>query len=109
MTTEDFYWRYATIEPSVVYNRICLGPASVFAGKIYGWDKPQGMYPFSYPQNTSPIFDSNFDKTKIKYCSKTDKHGFNWYCTEEDAKSFLCTYYPEIFKEKSINLTYESV
>jgi hypothetical protein len=108
MTTEPFYWRYATINPNVEkYNDSCLGPYSLYNGKIFGWEKPNGIYPSLYPKNASPIFDSNFDKTKIKYCSEQDKHGFNWYCTEEDAKNFLCNYYPEIFKEKSINIKYE--
>ncbi len=109
MSTEDFYWRYATIEPSVVYNKTCLGPTSVMNGKIYAWQKLQGISPFSYPENVSAIFDSNFDKTIIKYTSSVDKHGFYWYCTEEDAKSFLYNYYPEIFKEKNINIIYKYV
>jgi hypothetical protein len=109
MTTEDFYWRYATINPNVKYNDSCLGPYALYICdcKIVGWEKPNGIYPGLYPKNASPIFDSNFDKTKIKYCSEKDKHGFKWYCTEEDAKNFLCNYYPEIFKEKSINIKYE--
>lgn len=97
MTTEDFTWRHATIEPSIIYNNMCIGPYELYNGKIYGWTNPGGMEPFSYPKNTSAIFDSNFDKTKIKYCSSMDKYGFVWYCTEEDAKKFLQNYYPEIF------------
>jgi hypothetical protein len=98
---EDFYWRHATIVPSVVYNKTCLGPATFLDGKIYGWDNPGGMYPFSYPKNAAAIFDSNFNKENIKYYSTVDKHGFTWYCTEEDAKSFLYNYYPEIYNEKN--------
>ena len=106
MSTEDFYWRHATIEKSVIYNRTCIGPATILDGKIYGWDKPQGMEPFSFPKHTSAIFSSNFDKKSIKYCSSVDKHGFYWYCTEEEAKNFLEQFYPTIFNQTISNTSY---
>jgi hypothetical protein len=94
-----FYWRHATIAPDVEYPNVKFFPLDIYNGCIVSWQSPNGLYPFSYPKNASPIFSSGSISMNTSGRIKCDKHNFWWAITEEEAREFLRTKYPKIYEQ----------
>jgi hypothetical protein len=94
---EKFKWRNATIAPGIQYLNEKACPLDIYNGLIDSWGPVNGLWPFSYPKNASPVFKACSLRSKRTDKSESDQYGFVWDITEEEARDFLKLFYPSIY------------